>query len=1075
MISLFSRTWYKKELQVSFSRKQVQCSRNFFTSHHNKNGVQTLVNHLIKNPESNARASPKATSRVDLGRKTPMGAAVSKIVLVKGNSKVIPDNKAEFLGLRRKEMERVGLLWVKFYTVKYLYNTNPEISYEESMKFAESLLARMKTFPENSGRTFLECIGELSISATDKALDRVHSWIKDHLPLGRSQNYIMHLRNIFPDIESSVMDTTLLPNEKKGYLYDFPTLEDFEATLHPLFLVDSNNLKRFLENIHRDSSPPITLIKSKLEDLQKFGKLALEFNISSCIFSEYEAERWPGEASLFWKVNLDDVINGLTADSYIFKILDYRQSLLIEEQNKALNSKEIVFQYLGVLEFVNSKEENSINTWIKTLLNRLKGEKANEKGKKNIATSSDIIKKIRNYNIPPIWISDSVITGVFGKGRHVIVTLDLDRLESLGKKFLQLHFNELWLYGDWRKKGFLKRQLEELYFENIQYCIRKHIGTNINRPSIFLNSKLHFKPYHFVALYLLQDHERCTGLFYEILLILGITANRAMFLKKVSSLLSETGVLTFRLEEVPETSSSPLKLPKLLSDSRLMNLCLINGLLLRPQKFSRKYSSWKENKFLKNFILDLRDYGDSVYKFTLEFAMLSQLDEVSLFYFDSLKRTLHSNHFCKYLLDDSKVFQTLKQDEYENMLILNRYGKSLINYQFCQYISAVYISDPLEFRYWVTNIVSTFQTILANLNEVEAVDFFGLLSTKLKEHFFSLCAGYEDSLLQASNTSDIVRPPLATQPAHQDILKRMGSDFFNYVLCVAAINFGLESFINFRLDAKRLFHKLYEKAYRQETMLLSSLDLYYGIEVLQKGDLESRSALLDALPRIMQVPLEKTKAPEIPAFDITLNHHTTAEFFLWGSKIMLPRCQSETPLQVLLLVNYYISRTFLKMIKGHSKNINELPDLCTKFNTLGGFFYLYLVRKHVYLFICKGATSMNEDLISQVTSILLDRVFMSIVAYKSGILYSPFAHPAYQNLVQSTVASNFHFLRFSAQSFKQYIGFLCSTDINAADNWVKDLVDTMLMALEHSSEINRDSVLKILRSQMDHYHRHREV
>lgn len=1074
MISLFSRTWYKIVPKVSISRKQIQCGCNFFTSHHNENEVQKLVNHLINSPGSNVCGSPEVTSRASLEEQRPERTAVSELFRLKKNFKAMVDSKAEFLGLRRKELERIGRLWVKFYTVRHLYNNNPDISYEESLKFAESLLTRIKTLPEKSGRSYLEYVGELSISDTNKALDCVQSWIKGDHPLRENQNYIINLRNIFPHIESSVINTSLLPDNQNDNWYDFPNLEGFGAILHPLFLIDSQNVKRFLEKVHGDSTPHVTVIKSKLQDLQEFGKLTLEFNILSCILSECEAEGWPVEASSYWKLRIDDLVSGLTADSYIFKLFDYKQYLLIDEQVKVLNNKEIVFQYVGVLEFVNSKEENMIKTWIKGLLDRLKGEITNEKGKKNIAKSSDFIENIRSYNIPPICISDSVITNVFGGSRLDLDISDLERLESLGKKFLQFHFNQLWLYGDWRRKGFQKRKLEELYINNIHSVIKKHIGTNINRPPIFSNSKHHFKPFHFVALFLLQDYERCTGLFYDILLTLGITGNRASLLKRASSLFSETGVPSFRVEKVLDNPSSPLRLPKLLSDSRLMNLFLINGLLLRPQKFSPKFSSWKESKSLKTFILDIRDYGDSLYKYILEFAMLTQLDEVSLFYFDSLKRILNSNHFCKYLLDDSRVFQTLKQDEYENMLILNRYGKSLINYQFCQYLAAVYISDPLEFQYWVSNIVSTFQTILANLNEVEAADFFGLFSNKLKEHVFSLCAKHEDSLLQTSNANNIMRPPFGKELAHQDILKRIGSDFFDYVLCVAVINFGLESFINFRLDAKRLFRNLYEKEYPHESNL-PSLDIYYGIEVLQKGDAKTKGALLEALPHIMRVPLERTKTPEIPAFGVTLNHSPSAEFFLWGNKIMLPRCQTENPLQILLLVNYYISRTFIKLVKGHSKNINVLPDLCTKYNTLGGFFYLYLVHKHVYLFWCKRDTSLNEDVTSQVTSILLDRIFMSIVAYKSGILYNPFTHPAYHNLVQSAVASNFHFLRFSAQSFKQYMGFLCSTDINAADNWIKDLVDTILTILEHSSEINRDSVLNTLRSTMDHYYRHREI
>ncbi|CUM46594.1 uncharacterized protein AC631_02046 [Debaryomyces fabryi] len=983
------------------------------------------------------------------------------------------------------DMENLGQLYIKYITVKYIINTRPHIRFTEAFNYADNLLECAAMAFDSRKSSFLEYIGQFCIADISQCNQYIEGFfVEDAKSSQLVDSFVSYFLKIAPRFKSDLVDYTLIwdsvvPNST----IEIPKLEYAKDVFNPLFLVDSSNATKFMSCSIFDETLNSALIGDKLQDLQNYGKLMFEFYTVKHLFYKLDISN-----PLFINIikNLDSLFDNIISFSALTDVINCPQYFSIKRDIRTKsNSNEIFYQYLGVLDLNNNIIENLVEKWVGRLVDYLiANSNGNEidptiKFKKNPVLLPQYKKQKNLPVVPCLTMSESMSGKVFPHG--YADTIMLDELGKLGQSCISLAFKNYLVtngLGDTENEN-LKHEKE--FVDIVSNHINESIKVKNITPNEFSNSAAPFTSNQFLGLYLIEKFEDCMS-FLNQFFVGGYSPSKfessTSYLKYLAY---QTNMPSFRIRpNIGLKDSSPLRLPPLNDTSRTTRLLLLNNSVIKPSFGTYKSRNWKRNNSLKNCLHLWHNWGSLLYKVSIHHALLSKLSQVSSPYIQELFKLLTSNNFCKYLLDDSGNFELIENTDYQALLMEKRYTNSLINAQLCQYLATVHMYDPNVIKEWSLSFVELFINLIENLNSEEVLHLINTFTEKFKMHKFSLCQTFADNIIgKIKEERVVIDIPYINEPSKYSIasLEEIGKSFLSYSIASFNIHYGLDSFINSKIDTMDMMKEVAETKSIKALLYGKSIYQYIGLLVDQKGNTEAQRVIYNFLEQILNTKAKPLNLSKIPTLKLKINEKVNggSDFSVWKNAIQFPKIHNDA-LHKLLLVNFYVSRTFFQLTRSHGGNIHELPDLCTKFNTVGGEFYKFLVVKHAYNQQSSKALLLPEVILEKSIKLLTDRIFMSIVCYKSGILYDPFNNAEYLKLTKKVMKNNFFFLRFSSQSFRQYMGSLCYHDIDSADDWVGNIVNTLLDELCDASTLERQhQLLNELESEMQKYYLQKRI
>lgn len=982
------------------------------------------------------------------------------------------------------DMENLGQLYLKYITVKYIFNTRPHNRFTEAFDYADKLF-ECASMAFDSRKSFLEYIGQFCIADISQCNKHIEDFfVEDAKSSQLTDSFVYYFLKITPRFKSNLVDYNLIwdsviPNST----IEFPKLEQARGVFNPLFLVDSSNLTKFMSCSIFDEMLNSAVIGEKLQDLQNYGKLMFEFYTVKHLFHKLDISN-----PLFISIikNLDSIFGDIISFSGLTNvIINSEYSSIIKDIHTNSNLNEIFYQYLGVLDLNNNRLENLVEKWVGRLVDYLiANSKGNEIGTAIKYKDPPVLlpqyKKQKNLPVLPcLSMSESMIGKVFPHG-YADSTM-LDELEKLGLSCISLAFKNYLVTNSLGGNEHEHNKYEKDFVDFVTRYINESIKVKNITPNEFSNLAVPFTSNHFLGLYLIDNFEDCMLFLNKFFVGDYNPSNFEASTSYLKYLAFQINIPIFRIRSnIVLKDSSPLRLPQLNDTSRTTRLLLLNNSVIKPSFGTYKNRNWKRNNSLKNCLHLWQSWGSLLYKVSIHHALLSKLSQVSSLYIQELFKLFTSNNFCKYLLDESDNFKLIKSTDYQDLLMEKRYTNSLINAQLCQYLATVHMSHPNVIKEWTMSFVELFINLIENLNSEEVLHLINTFTEKFKMHKFSLCQTFANNVIRKVEEEKIIFEfPNIKEPNENYVpsLEEMGKSFLNYCIASFNIHYGLDSFINSRIDTMDMVGEVAEMKAVKTFLRGKSIYQYIGLLADQKGNAEAQRVMYNFLEKILNTKSKPLNLSKIPNLNLKINEKVISGsgFSVWSNAIHLPKIHNGV-LHKLLLVNFYVSRNFFQLTRSHVGNIHELPDLCTKFNTIGGEFYKFLVVKHAYTHLSSTKLHLPEEILEKSIKLLTDRIFMSIVCYKSGVLYDPFNNVNYLKLVKKAMKNNFFFLRFSSQSFRQYMGSLCYHNIASADSWVGTIVNTLLDELSNSHSLEKQyQLLNDLESEMQKYYLHKRI
>lgn len=980
----------------------------------------------------------------------------------------------------KEDIENLGALYLKYITVKYIFSTRPHKNFSEAYDYSDTVLKVVSLKFNTNDTSFLEYIGQFcitDISACNRFMEGF--FIEDAKSTQFIEPFCSYFNRITPPHKANLIDFNMIWNtEIANSEIELPKLEDPENAFNPLYLVDSSHISQVLSSTMFGTTQEDARISNKLSDLQNYGKLMFEFYIVKHLFCKLDITD-----PLFVDIikNIHTLFEEIINFSGLTRIVNCSQYTSIQS-SKNFNFTEAFYQYVGVLDINNKAEENLVEQWVDKFLDYIiinsgVSIKILKSESHRLTPKKPIFKKQRNLPIVPcIQIGEAMTEKIFPHG-YVDFAM-LDEICKLGKSSISLAFKQYLVVTRLGETEYEKYKYEKEFMEVVNSHIDDSIKVKNIIPRFFSQNNIPYTGNHLVGLFLIEDFEGCIAFLNSFFAEAYDPHSFNKATNYMKWLTYDSKMPTFRIANSEVSARSPLYLPPLRDSSMITRFLMLNNSIIRPSFGSFKNKNWKRNNSLKGCLHSWHGLGNLLYKVCVQLHLINKLSQNSAPYIQEILKLLTSNNFYKTLLDNSNVFQLLENSDYESLLIEKRYMNTLVNAQFSQYLAALHITDQRAVHNWTLDLVKLFVNVIENLNSEEIIDFIHKFEHEFRKHNFSLCRNFTANIIKSIDQKDIIIDLPIINKLNQipsAFLEDVGKYFTSYIIARFNIHYGLDSFINAKVDTLNMIEEVSQRDTIKGILGDLTFNQYIGILVFEDGIVETQNKLLKFLGVILSSKAKHMDVSRLPKFGLMLKENNVNNgFSVWGNSIQFPRLAKCDSLHNILLVNFYISRSFFLITGSHSENINELPDLCTKFNTIGGDFYNYLIRKHVYSYTEKHL--LPEPIIERVITLLLDRVFMSIVCYKSGILYDPFGLDEYAKLAKKVMKNNYYFLRFSSQSFRQYMGSLCYHDINKADEWVGSLVNTLLKEISSSPTIHKKyQLLNNLESKMNSYYTQKRI
>lgn len=945
--------------------------------------------------------------------------------------------------VEKSDRVRLGKLCVKHSAWKY---TLSSIGGQESNSGKALVDKNITKLFGNHGdeESFYDSIGKECLKDINKCQKQLRNQLHDQEATHDTKRGVPYLLKNIEKAEGASLDRYSDRNANvTNSVRKLPRLEQAGELFHPTILIESKE------------NAPGTGVSSLLGYLRDFGMLTFELYIYHSLLKQFKnSENIP--TSLIVKVQkyVKNIMNGS----------DLMRTLLEESSHSQSNPDKtnVFFRYIGLLELVNRQHENLVERWTRRLMKTFLISE-----QKNIARphSEELLSSSLNYSITPrkttITLDQNLLHKVFSNlstGNSVLYEIDL-----LGKQFIKLAFRHIATAVNLRRHEVSKeeRRFVERAHDNLGALFKDF--TQINNSPHLSNLSID----HFVGLWAISDYENC----FQYLLSMA-NHNDYSFSKTfeyINKFIHERKVplSEFKLLEEPKNGLI-YSLPTLKNLSNASKFLFINPAVVVARKRSNSYIT---NEEVKHCLYAFKDFGELCYTVPIKIMLFQSLSDSSLPYYNKILKILTSNgYFCK-LLDNSDIFTAFNDPLYQSVLIEKRYTNNLINSQFCQYISAVYMTDRRALSKWYEYLLEKFVKKIDGLSHSAVTEVLEKLENDLYSYKSKLRVTQIEESLKRMKPDEIFKVDYTDPytPLGKTRLEEIGRHYFEYVQSLYFISYGLDSFISAKDDIALLI----EKAYARSTMSRnkrSSPFQYIGLMTIDTNSRDVKEEVNQLIRLSGTVPAFLNEK-RIPHLDIRLNEFkSSGNIFIWDNPKLPLDTAGREDMKKLLLINFHISRTYLKHVGCQRNNIHELPDICTKFNSVGGLFYNYCIKKHMYSLGELHKAEIDPQIVSEIVALMLDRIFMTMISDFSLILYSPFQDATYSELIRGQMKNSYFFLRLGSQSFRQYMGFLGFHDPAIGEAWVKNIVDLVFQHLLSISPGDRKTFVSTFRSYLNDYY-----
>lgn len=452
-------------------------------------------------------------------------------------------------------------------------------------------------------------------------------------------------------------------------------------------------------------------------------------------------------------------------------------------------------------------------------------------------------------------------------------------------------------------------------------------------------------------------------------------------------------------------------LPPVEDRSRVTRLLMVNNALVSS---SRTDKSWSTDHVLKKTLQAHGAFGHSLFDYHCRKSLVEYFHDSHIDLIEPLYKIFTSLAFKRLALDSVGAFKYFDDKDYDRFISQGD-SSLVVNAQFDQYVAILDLIDPSLVPKWTHKVASMFASVLKNLKMDDTEEFLKILHQEFRLAAFSLGEEMKEVRLLRVNP----RLDSGIVVAKNSRLPKILETYLMYTLDQMFIGTKLPSFIDLR---------------------------EYLIEVVKKAcsnpEIQARWMAAvgneNKFRKLLRKRIRRTAVPfdeDLPDLKVNMMEAPQAqEFYCWNQGLALPQVEPSA-LHKMLLVNFRQSMSFFSEIGARTSNPHTYSDICSKYGTLGGDFSNYLFAKHT-----KEIFGAEAD---AVYASLVDRRFMAKVVESSDILFHPFDLWLYTHKIEKSVTNDYYYLRYSAQTFRQYMGLLSHHCPEVACAWVKQIVQQL--------------------------------
>lgn len=934
-------------------------------------------------------------------------------------------------GRKPTDLEELGKLHLHYVCTKYLLNTRPWLKTGLAANLARSLTAHLSELYLEQVRdgSFLAYMGQFTLSDANKAETFVlETLVESSKSMAFVETFAAHFNGItthFPGKMETIDHHLVWNPHSTKFPFEFPPLKNPTENFHYAYLCDVTKSFPYADDI----SP----VGDRLKDLGNFGKLSFELH------SAYNLLKIKSQSDQTFSETVHRIISKFET---IVRLSNLRR-VLKKDDLFYCSSTTMFYRYLGLLDLSNSPDE--VSSWFKVLV-RWQGKDARDVHLEGINSGRPQTKPPKH--LPPHFPKSNLpanVTETLYQIGDLGEEITFDEVEELGMDFLRTVFLKYFI-----------REIPLLYesydghFELIRSSVEEHFNNCKLDNDIMPRSpeilKEDYRYLHFIGLYSLEDCNAC-----ETFLLKFIQGQKRTDFDHSKNylklMLYKEGNPYFGLNDafIPREAGL-LNLPNLKDYSETTRLLLLNNSYVLRTKDSNLNP-------LKDILYQWSKLGHHASRFYIRHALLSKMTPASAPYYRLMVGFLTSDLLARFMLDQARTFDGLiTRKHYERELVKLRLGPALVSNEMKQYFLAmVFNLTDDELKAWADHFVLVFLTILDHGSATETSGIVSHFYGALKAYDFSLLTKYRNSWLEQieSGKVSVKLPSLRTEtePKMDPLVENLGLSYIKHTAYQDSLSRGLHGFINGSEEVVRLIQAVFEADSVKIQSQGRTAEQYIGALFLQEGE-EATKRSLDQLANDLQFEAGRGfDESRIPTMKFELLAPRKASLKFWKlDDISLPKLVTNTNLHKLLHVNYEISRSFLKSVRSLTRNVNELPDYCTKFGTIGENMY----RVYIMEIMTKLGVSNHLDglVVNEVIRIFMDRQFETVVAEKSNLLFSPIGLSEYSRMATQYVDNSHWLLKFGSKSFRQYVGLLSYHESPLLREWCQRVLEKVVFELQ---------------------------
>ncbi|KAK6456044.1 uncharacterized protein RJT20DRAFT_127815 [Scheffersomyces xylosifermentans] len=886
-------------------------------------------------------------------------------------------------------------------------------------------------------------IGKLFNSKSQEELDAVLSPFRPNSSV--ATDLIDYFNTLTPVVHDKVIDNSyLFANGKLDFERYDKTYNEREFELpkfqkhfnfNPLLLINSERIYQFHDMLFESRSAHTKEVSVFLQNLQSYGKSVYELNCF-LIGKEYLDlnSRLPQD------LLIESLYNRIVVPTHLSM---YLKNAII---NDRLFCKEVVYQYLGLLTYINGRFPIE---WFRKLENTV---------------SDPLFQNRKRYFKLPTFELKFVPTKDFPclpkvSDMEVLISHRND-FESLGHGFLQLLIKRASVINNSTAKS-------DVYTARISnYINDSNPNNDCNGMSIFgymvykdrssaeeFVKKFFVKPYFSLS----EDSKHyCKILAFKTGIPLPVIRNN-----DAAKSLNHSRI---------KISCPPI------NNSILNRFLLLPCCVIQPsKKNSDGPTRWEHHPEIKEVLHQHDVYGELSYKSLVHFYLYKHKIELKkrIDYSDLYERLmilLWSPEFKKFVIEDSRFYFNqgeIGSDRLVSSLITKRSHKSLPHAMFNQYVAG--LSDEARSK-WVEQVVTSLLEIIHNLDEESLGHIFREIRFYLRKQELSLFEINKmrsiNKLRQWKETKEFMRylekgeGSLSSQQyQNQNYVAAVGESYLRTIIMEFNMNARLESFPNLNQESLEIFQALFEQDcfLKMGRLVIKGCELeHFFVKILYSisSKLPHTHYALGSLSDVV-FEIDGSVEPNRRARLVSLD----------AECLILPKLESHSSMDKLLSINFLYSRSFLD---GIGANSTELSELITKAGSVGEAYYQ---RKIAEKF---AGAKISSDILQVLQDILEDKKFMMVVNDVTNFVLHPFKDEDLTKfssmLYSQQVTNSFYVLKFHRHQFLQYLASLYFSDRGSLDKWIDGLVDPILARLATADDVvKQDALLRNMKNELSSY------